>query len=348
MERLVRKLRARMSSSGFWSAFVTKSRVCSAEDAPQGLRGMGFDHGGAWPFRWPAPRRRLHRRPAFRSPRSSATRTARRPPPSRGRAASANPVAGGPVPPRNPFMAPNPRNNIHDDPYMSDTYPQSGPLGDGPAISTLFTRECGSVTFDSAGRIVTVCVGLDRPVLALLDPHTSRRSRPCLCRFGTRRPRAAPSPTSRAAATSTSISTTGQSSRPTTTTSSSSRSRRSRLPGRRRLRPEQGGALRMTGSSRCCRTGGDGSGSSPGRARWERSIAADGSVRTLQARRGRGSRTPSPWTRREECSSSPTRRSTASTPIPRARRRSAGGSSIRTRASTSPARATQARAPLRR
>jgi hypothetical protein len=92
--------------------------------------------------------------------------------PFEGSAASTNPLNGGPVPPRNPFMAPNPRNNIHDDPYMSDTYPQSGPLSDGPAISTLFARECGSVTFDSAGRIVTVCVGLDRPVLALLDPHT--------------------------------------------------------------------------------------------------------------------------------------------------------------------------------
>jgi hypothetical protein len=69
-------------------------------------------------------------------------------------------------------MAPNPRNNIHDDPYMSDTYRIPGPLGDGAETSTLFTRECGSVTFDSAGRIVTVCVGLDRPVLALLDPHT--------------------------------------------------------------------------------------------------------------------------------------------------------------------------------
>jgi hypothetical protein len=69
-------------------------------------------------------------------------------------------------------MAPNPRNNIHDDPYMSDTYRSGGPLGDGPAISTLFARECGSVTFDSAGRIVTICVGLDRPILALLDAHT--------------------------------------------------------------------------------------------------------------------------------------------------------------------------------
>jgi hypothetical protein len=69
-------------------------------------------------------------------------------------------------------MAPNPRNNIHDDPYMTDTYRGRGPLADGPEISTLFARECASVTFDSAGRIVTICVGLDRPVLALLDPHT--------------------------------------------------------------------------------------------------------------------------------------------------------------------------------
>jgi hypothetical protein len=91
-----------------------------------------------------------------------------------GTTATPNRVDGGPAPPRNPFMAPNPRNNIHDDPYMTDTYRLSGPLGDGAEPSTLNTppRECGSITFDSAGRIVTVCVGLDRPVLALLDPHT--------------------------------------------------------------------------------------------------------------------------------------------------------------------------------
>jgi hypothetical protein len=92
--------------------------------------------------------------------------------PFEGSTASPNPVDGGPAPPRNPFMAPNPRNNIHDDPYMSDTYRLPGPLGDGAEPSALFTRECGSITFDSAGRIVTVCIGLDRPVLALLDPHT--------------------------------------------------------------------------------------------------------------------------------------------------------------------------------
>ncbi|HEX3294758.1 MAG TPA: hypothetical protein VHR38_13575 [Solirubrobacterales bacterium] len=91
-----------------------------------------------------------------------------------GTTATPKPVDGGPAPPRNPFMAPNPRNNIHDDPYMSDTYRVPGPLGDGPELTSLNAppRECGSITFDSAGRIVTVCVGLDRPVLALIDPHT--------------------------------------------------------------------------------------------------------------------------------------------------------------------------------
>ena len=52
-------------------------------------------------------------------------------------------------------MAPNPRNNIHDDPYMSDTYRLPGPLGDGAEPSAHFDRECGSITFDSQGRIVS-------------------------------------------------------------------------------------------------------------------------------------------------------------------------------------------------
>lgn len=75
-------------------------------------------------------------------------------------------------PAQNPFMAPNGRSNIHNDAYMTDTYRLPGPLGDGEETSALFFRECASVTFDSQGRIVTICVGLDRPVLALLDPQT--------------------------------------------------------------------------------------------------------------------------------------------------------------------------------
>jgi hypothetical protein len=92
--------------------------------------------------------------------------------PFEGSIAVPQPIRGVPEPPRHPFMAPNGRSNIHNDAYMTDTYRVGGPLGDGAETSSLFARECASVTFDSQGRIVTICVGLDRPVLALLDPHT--------------------------------------------------------------------------------------------------------------------------------------------------------------------------------
>jgi hypothetical protein len=75
--------------------------------------------------------------------------------------------------PRHPRMAPNERSNLHNDAYMTDTYRRRGPLGvNTEATSTLFFRECASVTFDSAERLETICVGLDRPVLALLDPES--------------------------------------------------------------------------------------------------------------------------------------------------------------------------------
>jgi hypothetical protein len=82
------------------------------------------------------------------------------------------PIKGVRKPPRHPFMAPNGRSNLHDDAYQTDAYRFAGPLGDGPESSALFARECGSILFDSAGRIVSVCVGLDQPVLALLDPDS--------------------------------------------------------------------------------------------------------------------------------------------------------------------------------
>jgi hypothetical protein len=89
-----------------------------------------------------------------------------------GEAARAREV-GAPRVPRHPFMAPNGRSNLHNDPYMTDVYrKRSGPLGpETTTSSALFARECGSVTFDSADRIETICVGVDRPVLALLDPR---------------------------------------------------------------------------------------------------------------------------------------------------------------------------------
>jgi outer membrane protein assembly factor BamB len=90
-----------------------------------------------------------------------------------------SPVARNPVramrSPAHPFMAPNDRSNIHDDPWMSDTYDVSGPIGrDIRRSSTLLFRECASITFDSRDRLVTVCVGLDGPQLVLMDPRTLR------------------------------------------------------------------------------------------------------------------------------------------------------------------------------
>jgi hypothetical protein len=89
-----------------------------------------------------------------------------------GMPATPHPVRA-PAPPRHPHMAPNERSNLHDDAYQTDTYQGVGPLGNGIKVtSTLFSADCGSVTFDSQGRIVTVCVGLAGPTLRMLDPQT--------------------------------------------------------------------------------------------------------------------------------------------------------------------------------
>lgn len=75
--------------------------------------------------------------------------------------------------PANPFMAPNPDSNIHADAYMTDTYRRPGPLGVDPSTtSTSQTAECATLTFDSLGRLETICVGPTTPTLKLLDPVT--------------------------------------------------------------------------------------------------------------------------------------------------------------------------------
>ena len=76
-------------------------------------------------------------------------------------------------PPRHPFMAPNSRSNLHVDAYQTDVHQGPGPLGrDMRRVETFLSSECASVTFDSRGRIVTVCVGLDGPKLFLMDATT--------------------------------------------------------------------------------------------------------------------------------------------------------------------------------
>src|SRR5436190_6434469 len=61
--------------------------------------------------------------------------------PFTGQAATAQPFARQSIP-RNPYMAPNERSNIHDDAYQTDAYNVAGPLGRAPAVtSTLFFAE---------------------------------------------------------------------------------------------------------------------------------------------------------------------------------------------------------------
>jgi hypothetical protein len=89
-----------------------------------------------------------------------------------GSPATPNPVTA-PEPPRHPFMAPNGKSEIHVDAYQSDANSWSGPLGGQmEKVSTFQAAECASHTFDSAGRLVTVCVGLEGPRLLMFDPHT--------------------------------------------------------------------------------------------------------------------------------------------------------------------------------
>jgi hypothetical protein len=76
-------------------------------------------------------------------------------------------------PPRHPFMAPNGRSSLHVDAYQTDVHQGPGPLGrDMSRVETFLEGDCASVTFDSRGRIVTVCVGLEGPKLFMLDART--------------------------------------------------------------------------------------------------------------------------------------------------------------------------------
>jgi hypothetical protein len=77
--------------------------------------------------------------------------------------------------PRNPFMAPNPRSNIHNDTWMTDAYRWAGPLGHSPAAISNAMRPalCGSLTFHSRGYIVAVCPSLVAPPqVRVIDPQT--------------------------------------------------------------------------------------------------------------------------------------------------------------------------------
>jgi hypothetical protein len=95
------------------------------------------------------------------------------PPSFIGQPATPNPVQGIPATPQNPFMAPNGQSEIHDDGWQTDVTRWGGPLGHSPQqVSSDINRDCGSITFDSQGRVISICVGASGPQLYMFDPNT--------------------------------------------------------------------------------------------------------------------------------------------------------------------------------
>jgi len=76
-------------------------------------------------------------------------------------------------PPRHPFMAPNGLSNLHVDAWQTDRNRWFGPLGrDMSRTSTFQLADCASHTFDSRGRLLTTCVGLQGPRLMMFEPDS--------------------------------------------------------------------------------------------------------------------------------------------------------------------------------
>ncbi|MEV0320315.1 hypothetical protein ACIBKX_25550 [Streptomyces sp. NPDC050658] len=92
-----------------------------------------------------------------------------------GAPADAAPLPGE-QPPQHPYLAANGRSGMHADAAGSGTYPWNGPLGKKPKATSekmaALGGECATVTFDRAGRIVTVCGTFTGFLVKLLDPDT--------------------------------------------------------------------------------------------------------------------------------------------------------------------------------
>ena len=75
---------------------------------------------------------------------------------------------------QNPYLAPNGSNSMHDDAYASDAYTISGPLGRNLEVrsASYGVSECATIAFDSRGRIVGLCGGLEGFTLRLVDQTT--------------------------------------------------------------------------------------------------------------------------------------------------------------------------------
>jgi hypothetical protein len=100
-----------------------------------------------------------------------------------GAPAVATPVSASAIP-SNPFMSAASWSNIHNDSYMSDTYPTDGPLGNSPAILSSFLGSLTQsalpvvITFDADGRLVAGAIRADPAAgtaqvrLVLINPNT--------------------------------------------------------------------------------------------------------------------------------------------------------------------------------
>jgi len=76
--------------------------------------------------------------------------------------------------PQNPAVARNPFNSIHNDTWASDAYDVPSPADPLRApVASLFTGgDCATITFDSRGRLVTLCSTLTRVVAYVVDPSS--------------------------------------------------------------------------------------------------------------------------------------------------------------------------------
>jgi hypothetical protein len=96
-------------------------------------------------------------------------------PAATGGAFKAKPVKGATRAPQNPRLARDPRSNIHDDTWMTDTYHGKAPLGRSPETHSAAAPLgiCATMAFDRRGRIVSVCPSTLRPPQArIIDPET--------------------------------------------------------------------------------------------------------------------------------------------------------------------------------
>ena len=104
------------------------------------LRGPGVGgRGGCRALAWPG-RRRGCADPGRAADPDPGDPRARRPRRSRGPRPTPRPVHGVREPPRHPFMAPNGRSNIHNDAYQTDTYRVRGRSATGPSLDPVRAR----------------------------------------------------------------------------------------------------------------------------------------------------------------------------------------------------------------